>query len=111
MIYATDSAYYNSFLTTGRHKPTNEEVVEGLNDIKKKVRPRGVASRRARADHLPPPARAQNKGMSPEEMAATLRNKSRRAASAPDRRRATAVRPRGPAGTRRGSSTKWTGRA
>ena len=37
MIYAVDSAYYNSFLTTGRHKPTNEEVVEALEDIKKKV--------------------------------------------------------------------------
>ena len=80
MIYATDSSYFNSFLTTGRHKPTNEEVVEALDDIKKKVRRAPPPPRRAAAADRPRPI-PQNKGASPEEMAATLRNKSGRAAS------------------------------
>ena len=75
MIYATNSSYYSSFLTSGRKKPTNEQVVTALDDIKKKVRSRRVASKPNFHDSPPPPPRAQNKHMTPEEMAATLRSK------------------------------------
>ena len=52
MIYATDSPLFQSFLTSGKHKPSTDEIVDALDVIKK--------------EH---PTR------SPEEMAATLRGK------------------------------------
>ena len=38
MIYDVNSSYFKSFLNSGKHKPTNDEVVEALEDIKTKVR-------------------------------------------------------------------------
>lgn len=52
MIYDTASPYFSSFLSSGKHKPTSEEVIDALADIKKKF-PK----------------------QSPEEMAANLRMK------------------------------------
>ena len=39
MIYATKGAYFSSFLSSSKHKPTSEEVVGVLNNIRVKVRP------------------------------------------------------------------------
>eukprot|EP00632_Arachnochrysis_sp_CCMP2950_P015953 CAMPEP_0185699432 /NCGR_PEP_ID=MMETSP1164-20130828/6920_1 /TAXON_ID=1104430 /ORGANISM="Chrysoreinhardia sp, Strain CCMP2950" /LENGTH=72 /DNA_ID=CAMNT_0028366367 /DNA_START=99 /DNA_END=317 /DNA_ORIENTATION=+ len=52
MIYDVKSPYFMSFLTTSKHKPTTDEVVEALADIKRKT-----------------------PGLKPEELAATLRQK------------------------------------
>ena len=38
MIYDTKGAYFSSFLTSSKHKPSSEEVVGALNDIRQKVR-------------------------------------------------------------------------
>ena len=39
MIYATKGAYFSSFLSSSKHKPTSEEVVGVLNNTRVKVRP------------------------------------------------------------------------
>jgi len=52
MIYDTSSPLFQSFLTTGKHKPTSEEIIDALEVIKK-----------------------ETPGKSPEVMAATLRSK------------------------------------
>ena len=38
MIYDTRGSYFSSFLTSSKHKPSSEEVVGALNDIRIKVR-------------------------------------------------------------------------
>ncbi|KAJ8604510.1 hypothetical protein CTAYLR_000915 [Chrysophaeum taylorii] len=52
MIYDVKSAYFASFLSSSKHLPTTDEVVEALGDIKKKT-----------------------PGLSPEDLAAALRTK------------------------------------
>ena len=52
MIYNTESSLFQSFLSSGKHKPTSDEVIDALNVIK-----------------------AETPNRSPEQMAATLRAK------------------------------------
>ena len=34
MIYDTNGTYFKSFLSSNKHKPSSEEVIEALNDIR-----------------------------------------------------------------------------
>ena len=52
MIYNTESSLFQSFLSSGKHKPTSDEVIDALNVIK-----------------------AETPNRSPEQMAATLQTK------------------------------------
>ena len=54
MIYNTESSLFQSFLSSGKHKPTSDEVIDALNVIK-----------------------AETPNRSPEQMAATLRASTR----------------------------------
>lgn len=48
MIYDTKSPYFMSFLSTSKHKPTEDEVVDALADIRNKfpsVKPEELAGR------------------------------------------------------------------
>lgn len=81
MIYSTSSPYFASFLGSGKHKPTSEEVITALKDIKEKVRTTLDPPRVSRHITVPPPS--QNPELSPEDMAATLRDKRGSSATEP----------------------------
>ena len=37
MIYSTKSGFFQTFLSSGKHTPTTEEVIDALKDLKQKM--------------------------------------------------------------------------
>ena len=113
MIYDVNSNYFKSFLHSGKHKPTNDEVIEALEDIKTKVRATpllcalgGLVATRA-PSHAVPEALARGHGRVLENEVRLCR--VRLLPRAPLEERRARARPSGAAGTRNGSSRTWTG--